>query len=114
MDTSSDAKIYWHRDFPPLHAEPIGEHTIEAVSRHVSGTVAHRDDLWLVCHDDLMEQARLRMEQELGRLGGDYGHVFDEAIESRRDDFKNETWLHGRFDYVVYRRGTVAVALPPA
>lgn len=51
-----------------------------------------------------MAQARVRTEQEVDRLGGDYAHVFDEAIDSRRDDRKNEAWLHGRFDYVLYRR----------
>jgi hypothetical protein len=104
MNISSDERVYWHRDFPPLHADPIGEHTIEAASHHVPGTIAHRDNLWQACHDDLMAQARSRIAQELDRLGADYGHVFDEAIECRRDDFKNEAWLHGRFDYVVYRR----------
>lgn len=96
--------VYWHREFPPLDAEVIGEHTIEATSGHVPGTIAHRDDLWHVCYDDLMTQTRLRLEQEVTRLGGHCAHVFDEAIDSRRDDAKGEAWLHGRFAYVLYRR----------
>jgi len=95
---------YWHRELPPLDAEIVGEHTIEATSGRVPGTVSHRDDLWRVCYEDLMEQARRRLEQEVARLGGDYAHVFDEAIETRRDDAKAETWLRGRFSYVLYRR----------
>jgi hypothetical protein len=113
MNDANDAGIvYWHRDFPPLDAEPIGEHTVEAASRRVPGTIAHRDDLWQVCHANLMAEARMRMEQEVARLGGDYAHVFDEAIDSRRDDLKNEAWLHGRFDYVLYRRGAPAGVRP--
>ncbi len=105
MHTINDEKrVFWHRDLPPLDAEPVGEHTIEATSGRVPGTIAHRDDLWQVCHDDLMAQARTRIEQELTRLGGDYAHVFDQAIDCRRDDVKNEAWLHGRFDFVLYRR----------
>ena len=109
MNIINDARIvYWHRELPPLDAEPVGEHTIEAASGRVPGTIAHRDDLWQVCHEDLIAQARMRMEQEVARLGGHYAHVFDEAIDSRRDDLKNEAWLHGRFDYVLYRREATA------
>ena len=105
MHTINDEKrVFWHRDLPPLDAEPVGEHTIEATSGRVPGTIAHRDDLWQVCHGDLMAQAGTRMEQELTRLGGDYAHVFDQVIDCRRDDVKNEAWLHGRFDFVLYRR----------
>jgi hypothetical protein len=96
--------VYWHRDLPPIEAEIAGEHTVEAASRHVPGTIAHRDDLWRECYDDLMQQARLRIEQEVARLGGDYAHVLDESIDTRRDDVKGETWLRGRFSYVLYRR----------
>jgi hypothetical protein len=38
------------------------------------------------------------------RLGGDCAHVLDEHIDSRRDDLTNESWLQGRFNYVLYRR----------
>ena len=105
MHTSNDEKrVYWHRELPPLDAEPVGEHTIEAASGRVPATIAHRDDLWHVCHDDLMAQARTRVEQELARLSGHYAHVFDQVIDCKRDDVKNEAWLHGRFDFVLYRR----------
>jgi len=95
---------YWHRDLPPLRAEIVGEHVLEATSKRVPGTIAHRDDLWRECYDDLMAQARLRFEQEVARLGGHYAHIFDEAIDIRRDEVKGEAWLRGRFSYVLYRQ----------
>jgi hypothetical protein len=96
--------VYWHRELPPLGADPISEHVLEVASSRVPGTIAHRDDLWHVCYDDLMRQAHLRLGQEIARLGGDYAHVVDEIIEPRHDDAKGEAWLRGRFDYVLYRR----------
>ena len=98
--------IYWHRELPPLDAEALDEHTVEATSDRVPGTLAHRDDLWDRCYGELMSQARLRLQQEVARLHGDFAHVFDEAIDTRHDDAKGEAWLHGRFGYVLYRRGT--------
>ena len=29
--------LYWHRELPPLTAEAIGEHILEATSRRVPG-----------------------------------------------------------------------------
>ena len=101
---SIETVAYWHRELPPVEADVLGEHTIEATSRRVPGTIAHRDDLWRVCYEDLMAQTRIRLEQEVTRLGGHYAHVFDEAIDIRRDEVKGEAWLHGRFSYVLYRR----------
>jgi len=96
--------VYWRQELPPFDAELIGEHTIEATSSRVPGTIAHRDELWDRCYDDLMNQARARLEQEVMRLGGNYAHVRDECIESRHDDLSGEAWLHGRFTYALYRR----------
>ncbi len=96
--------VYWHRDLPPLEAEPVAEGLIEADSSHVPGTIAHRDELWSVCYHDLVARAQARLEQEVTRLGGHYARVFDESIDSRRDDAKGETWLRGRFKYVLYRQ----------
>jgi hypothetical protein len=101
---ASTKVVYWHRELPPLGADPISEHVLEASSSRVPGTIAHRDDLWHVCYDDLMRQTRLRLEQEIARLRGDYAHVVDETIESSHDDIKGEAWLRGRFKYVLYRR----------
>jgi hypothetical protein len=50
-----------------------------------------------------MENARQRLRQEIGRLGGRYAHVFDEWIEPRHDARTGEAWLHGRFAYTLYR-----------
>ena len=44
MDAICDAEpkvIYWHRELPPFAAQPMGEH-VEASSRHVPDTIAHR------------------------------------------------------------------------
>lgn len=49
-------------------------------------------------------QARIRLTQEIARLGGQYLHVLDESVDSRHDDVTRESWLHGRFSYVLYRR----------
>ena len=103
--TNRDGKVgYWHHELPPIEAEIAGEGALEATSRRVPGTIAHRDDLWRACYEDLMAQAELRLAQEVRRLGGDYAHVFDEAIEIRRDEVKGEAWLRGRFSYILYRR----------
>jgi hypothetical protein len=81
-----------------------GEHTVEATSCRVLGTLAHRDELWDRCYDDLMNRASERLKQEIERLGGHYAHVLDESIDSRRDDASGETWLHGFFTYALYRK----------
>ena len=100
----SPKTIYWHRELPPVEAEFVGEHTLEATSARISGTLEHRDELWDRCYRDLMAEARARIVQEVARLGGDYAHVLDETVDSRRDDAKGEAWLRGRFKYVLYRR----------
>src|SRR5438046_2068963 len=82
----------------------MGEHTVEAASARVPGTLAHGSELWNQCHDDLMAQTRIRLEQEVLRLGGDYAHVLDEAMDVRHDEAKGEAWLRGRFTYVLYRQ----------
>jgi hypothetical protein len=94
--------VFWHRELPPLDAEPLGEHTLEAVSVHVPGNLSHRDEVWDRCHTDLMAEVGRRLEQEIARLGGRCVHVLTESIDSRRDDLLGEAWLHGRFDYVLY------------
>jgi hypothetical protein len=96
--------VYWHRDLPPLDAEQVAEHTIEATSGRVAGTLAHRDELWDRCYQELMANAERRMAQEVGRLGGHYAHVHDEAVGVKHDDAAGEAWMHGRFTYVLYRR----------
>ena len=96
--------VYWHRELPPASAEIVGEHTVEATSGRVAGTLAHRSELWDRCYQDLMVQARFRLEQEVVRLHGNFAHVLEEVVGARRDDAKGEAWLHGRFTYVLYAR----------
>jgi hypothetical protein len=100
------ATVYWHRALPPLDAEPIGVHTLEATSSRVPGTLGHRDDLWNRCYHELMVNAEYRLAQEIARLAGHYVHVYDESIEPRRDEAAGEAWLHGRFYYVLYRHAS--------
>jgi hypothetical protein len=102
--------IYWHRHLPPLAAEIVAEHTVEADSGRVAGTLTHRDQLWGRCYDELMAQAETRLTQEIVRLGGDCAHVHDEAIVPKHDPATGESWLHGRFTYILYRRPPTASA----
>jgi hypothetical protein len=81
----------------------MGEHVVEATSARVPSTLAHRDELWDRCYEDLMVQAQARLEQEVVRLGGNYAHVLDESVDSRHDDVTGESWLHGSFTYMLYR-----------
>jgi len=96
--------VYWHRDLPPLAADLMAEHTVEADSSHVPGTLAHRDELWDQCYRQLMTSTNERLIEEVARLGGHYAHVRDEAIAPKHDDAAGETWLHGTFTYMLYRQ----------
>jgi hypothetical protein len=96
--------VFWHRELPPLDGDAIGEYTVEATSVRVPGTIAHRDELWSRCYENLLSQAADRIAQEVSRLGGHYAHVLDEAIDSRRNDAAGEAWLHGRFRYALLKR----------
>jgi hypothetical protein len=96
--------IYWHRELPPLDGEVMGEHVVEATSNRVSGAIDHQGELWHQTYSTLMDHARIRLEQEIPRLGGHFAHVLDEHIESHRNDATDESWLHGRFNYVLFRR----------
>ena len=96
-------RVYWHRDLPPVDADIMGEHVLEATSERVQGSLAHRDELWDRCYRGLLDSTHERFEQEIRRLGGDYAHILDESIDSRRDPVTGEAWLHGRFTYMLYR-----------
>ena len=104
MNENEPKIVYWHRELPPLEAELMAEHTVEANSSRVPGTIARRDELWDRCYRDLMTSAEGRLAQEIGRLGGHFAHVHDEVIDPRHDDAAGEAWLHGRFSYMLYRR----------
>ncbi|MDP2052045.1 MAG: hypothetical protein Q8L75_00310 [Acidobacteriota bacterium] len=98
----SSQVVFWHRDLPPLDAAVMAEHTVEANSDRVPGTLAHRDDLWDVCYRQLMANATDRVTAEVTRLGGCYAHVHGESIVTKHDDAAGEAWLHGTFTYVLY------------
>jgi hypothetical protein len=100
---AAEQAIYWHRELPPLAAEAIGEHVIDASSSRMSSTLARRDELWTRCHADLMVKTRARLAQEMARLGGRYAHVLNESINPCHDAVTGEAWLQGRFTYMLYR-----------
>jgi len=100
--------VFWHRELPPLDAELVAEHTVEAASDRVEGTISHQSELWDRCYHELMANAEVRLAQEISRLGGHYAHVHDESIDTRHDDAKGEAWLHGVFSYMLYRRTPAA------
>jgi hypothetical protein len=108
MEDTTPKIVYWHRELPPLEAEIMGEHTLEAASAPIEGTLAHRDELWDRCYQDLMTKTRVRLEQEVERLGGQYAHILDELVDTRHDDVKGQTWLSGRYRYMLYRRAAGA------
>jgi hypothetical protein len=103
-DETAQKTVYWHRELPPVNAELMSEHTVEASSSRVRGTLGGRDELWDRCFGELMADAQQRLSQEVARLGGHYAHVLDESIDTRRNDTTSEAWLHGRFTYTLYRR----------
>lgn len=96
--------VFWHRELPPLDGEVVAEHFLEATSERVSGSISYRDELWSQCHASLMAHAGERLEQEVGRLGGDYAHVLDESIEAKHDPVTDSAWLSGKFTYVLLKR----------
>ena len=103
-ETTQPKTVYWHRELPPIEAELIADHIVEANSGRVAGSIAHRNELWNRCYEELVINAERRLIQEVARLGGHYAHVHDEAIDSKRDDAAGEAWLHGRFSYMLYRK----------
>src|SRR5689334_3086255 len=84
---------YWQRELPPLDAEPLGAHTVDANSVRVTGRLDRRGDLWDRCYRDLTTRVEERLRQEVRRLGGDCAHVLEEAVDSRSDARSGEVWL---------------------
>ena len=76
-DTEEHKIVYWHRERPPFSADLLAEHTIEAVSSRVPGTISHRNELWDRCYTELMANTHARLSQEIARLAGHYAHVLD-------------------------------------
>lgn len=96
--------VFWHRELPPIDSELMAEHTVEADSSRVAGTLANRNELWDHCYAELMVNAESRVTEEAARLGGRYAHVHGESIGAKHDDPAGEAWLHGRFTYLLYRQ----------
>ena len=96
--------VFWHRELPPINAELMAEHSADANSSRVPGTLAHRDELWDQCYQELMVNAGSRISDEVARLGGDYAHVHSASLGAKHDDVAGEAWLHGQFTYRLYRR----------
>ena len=88
--------VYWHRELPPCEAEPIGNHTIEATSGRVPQTLEYREKMWERCYRELMDRTRLRLAQEIVRLGADYAHVLKEEIAPRHDDTDRRRQIYAR------------------
>jgi hypothetical protein len=103
VEHSNGKRIFWHRELPPLKAEIIGQHVLEATSSRLRGSLSRQGELWDRAYQELMENVDTRMTQEIERLGGHYAHVLDESIDSRRDDATGDAWLHGLFTYTLYR-----------
>jgi hypothetical protein len=103
-DGMTNKTVFWHRDLPPVTADVIGEAMLEADSIHVSGRLADRDRLWDRCLADLKTETERRLEQEIRRCGGQYAHVLSEITDTRRDDTKDEVWLHAIITYVLLRQ----------
>ena len=85
----------------------MGEGMLQATSGRVPGTLANRDQLWDSCFAELMGQPRIRLEQEVRRLGGLYAHAL-RIDDTRRNDATGEAWLHGAFAYVLLGRAADA------
>jgi len=86
----------------------MGEHTVEADSDRVAGGLVRGDEVWGRSYDDLMTRTEARLIQEIARLGGEYAHVHDEWIAPKHDAATGQSWLHGRFTYMLYRRPAVS------
>jgi hypothetical protein len=102
--TTGHSRIYWHRDLPPLDAELMGEHSVDAVSESVAYRFDERDELWQRCSASLRERLAERLEAEIDRLGGDYVHVLEEDVTPHVDHPTGKYWLIGRVRYTLYRR----------
>ena len=103
MADGKSIRIFWHRDLPPADAQPLGAHVVEATSDHVPGKFGHMDEQWGVCYETLMSSVRRRLTDEITRLGGTCAHVLQETIEARHNDVVGDAWLHGRFEYMLFK-----------
>ena len=40
----AEKTVFWHRELPPIDSELMAEHSVEANSGRVAGTLAHRNE----------------------------------------------------------------------
>jgi len=73
-----------------------GEKKSAALSGGCAGAGVHVMKLQAVSHGVVAWALRFN------RLGGRCAHVLDQR-DTKRDPVRNETWLHGRYTYVLYR-----------
>jgi hypothetical protein len=102
--SGTDARVYWHRDLPPLLAVVEDEHVVEAESSPVRARFGDRDSAWDRCSTELRHIAEQRILKELDRRGGWCARVCDEDIHSRVNDAAGTVRLVGRFTYVQYNQ----------
>jgi len=102
--TDRQTRIYWHRDLPPLDADAVAEHTVDAVSDKADYHFDRRDELWHDCAPSLRAHLVERLEAELDRLGGAYAHVLEEDVTPHVDHANAQYWLIGKARYTIYKR----------
>lgn len=94
--------VYWHRDLPPVAAEPVSEDEVEASGpHHPIGT--DEQELWARSREALLATAERRIAQEVTMKGGTFAHVSDDHVEAHSDHTIGESWLRGRYSFVIYR-----------
>lgn len=98
-------RVFFHRAWPPIGARPLGEGFVEARSTPRRATHDERTAHWAAAQAELDDLARLRIEQELDRVGATYGHVFDEHVEDHVDSAADTFQLRGRYRFVTYGPG---------
>lgn len=95
-------RIFWYHELPPLSAQVLDTHVLEAQSDPIPWRFADRETLWAESQPSLDAAVRERLTQELDRLGAAYAHVVDEHIEEHTDPATATFELRGRYDYVAY------------
>src|SRR5262245_8818628 len=103
-ETKATKTLYWHRELPPVDAEIVGEHTVEASSGRVPGTISHREALCDHRYQALTPQNRRRTAQESARLAKDCARIIGASRAARNDDYRSEAWLCGRFTHALVQK----------
>ena len=97
-----EKKIYWHREFPPLHDRIEGKHWITAQSDSVAYSLTHDSEMWGKCFPSLERNLEARLVQEIERQGGHCAHILDERIRRKINHADETCWLEGEYCYTLY------------